>query len=97
MCGIAGSINFSNGKINQRIIDPLIYSIKHRGPDHTGYWLSKKNNVLLINTRLSILDLTKRGNQPFFSKDKRYIIVFNGEIYNYSDLKSNLEEFFFSK
>ncbi len=95
MCGIAGSINFSNGKINQRIVDPLINSIKHRGPDHTGYWLSKKNNVLLINTRLSILDLTKRGNQPFISKDKRYIIVFNGEIYNYRNLKSNLEEFFF--
>ena len=95
MCGIAGTINFSNKKIDRQIITPLINSIKHRGPDHSGYWFSKKNNVLLINTRLSILDLTSSGNQPFVSKDQRYIIVFNGEIYNFKNLKNSLKEFSF--
>mgnify|MGYP001182571916 CR=1 FL=1 len=95
MCGIAGAISFNKQKINRTIIPSLINSIKHRGPDHSGSWLSENKLILMINTRLSILDLSKKGNQPFYSKDKRYIIVFNGEIYNFKDLKKNLKEFIF--
>ena len=95
MCGIAGAISFDKKKIDKKLIPSLINSIKHRGPDHNGSWISENQSILLINTRLSILDLTKKGNQPFYSKDKRYIIVFNGEIYNFKDLKKNLKEFKF--
>ncbi len=95
MCGIAGAISFDKIKIEKKLIPNLIKSIKHRGPDHDDWWLSKNQSVLMINTRLSILDLTKNGNQPFYSKDKRYVAVFNGEIYNFRDLKKNLKEFEF--
>ena len=95
MCGIAGAVSFDNHKIDERLIPSLFNSIKHRGPDHNGSWISKNQSVLLLNTRLSILDLTKKGNQPFYSQNKRYIIVFNGEIYNFKDLKKDLKEFKF--
>ena len=95
MCGIAGAVDLNNNRIDKKIIPSLTKSIKHRGPDFEDYWLAKNQDVLLINTRLSILDLSKNGNQPFISKDKRYIIVFNGEIYNFQKLKSKLKEFRF--
>ena len=95
MCGIAGSINFIDKRIEDKIIPNLVNSIKHRGPDNQNFWVSKKRNALMVNTRLSIIDLTEKGNQPFVSKDKRYIIVFNGEIYNFKTLKKNLREFEF--
>ena len=95
MCGIAGSINFIDKRIEDKIIPKLVNSIKHRGPDNQNFWVSKKRNALMVNTRLSIIDLTKKGNQPFESEDKRYIIVFNGEIYNFTTLKKNLKEFEF--
>ena len=83
MCGIAGYIDF-NQKINNSIkINKIIDSLKHRGPDKSGYWISKNKNIFLVNTRLAIQDLSKNGNQPLLSGDGRYIIVFNGEIYNY--------------
>ena len=66
MCGIAGAISFDKIKIEKKLIPNLIKSIKHRGPDHDDWWLSKNQSVLMINTRLSILDLTKNGNQPFY-------------------------------
>lgn len=95
MCGIAGSFDLNNNKIDKKIIPLLIESIRHRGPNFENYWLNNNKSVLLINTRLSILDLSSNGNQPFISEDKRYIIVFNGEIYNFQKLKSKLKEFKF--
>ncbi len=94
MCGILGYLKF-NDKIDTSGIGKLILSIKHRGPDHQGYWISNDEKKLLINTRLSILDTSKKGNQPFFSKDRRFIIVYNGEIYNFKELKNFLKEFNF--
>ena len=95
MCGIAGYINFKNKIDNSLKIQPIIKSIKHRGPDNTGYWLSKQKNVILVNTRLAIQDLSKKGNQPLVSQDGRYVIVFNGEIYNFKILTEKLAEFKF--
>ena len=91
MCGIAGSINFVDKKVDEGIIPLLTKSIKHRGPDHSGFWLSNNHSALMINTRLSILDLSRNGNQPFFSNDKRFVIVFNGEIYNFRNLKKKIK------
>ena len=95
MCGIAGAIDLNNQKINKKVIPILTNSIKHRGPDNQDHWIAKNQNIFLINSRLSILDLSKNGNQPFISNDKRYVIVFNGEIYNFQELKAELKEFKF--
>ncbi len=83
MCGIAGSINYSNHKVMKK----MLHSIKHRGPDKQGFYLD--NQVMLGTNRLSILDL-KYGNQPMISKNKNVILNFNGEIFNYKELKEKL-------
>ena len=62
-----------------------------RGPDAVGYWCDPEAGLSLGHRRLSILDLESRANQPMHSDDGRYIIVFNGEIYNFRDLRRTLE------
>ena len=87
MCGIFGFIGvdkFDSAKV--------LESIKHRGPDNQNHFQNEK--IYLGHTRLSIQDLSEYGNQPMFSADGRYVIVFNGEIYNYIELKSELEKFY---
>ena len=86
MCGIIGTIGFNNSKLN-------IDNLNHRGPDSNGKWESSKGEypVVLGHTRLSILDLTEAGNQPFVSNDGRYVLVYNGEIYNFIELRIELE------
>jgi asparagine synthase (glutamine-hydrolysing) len=79
MCGIAGY--FSEIKI----IDEMLATIRMRGPDHVGVW--QENRVTLGHARLSILDLSERGHQPMLSPSGRYVIVYNGEIYNYKELQ----------
>ncbi len=64
---------------------------RHRGPDAEGVWLAKENNLGLCHNRLSILDLSEAGNQPMHSSDGRFVVVFNGEIYNYRQLKQELQ------
>lgn len=96
MCGIAGIIKFDNHKIDRKTIKDIKNTLDHRGPDTNGHWLSNDSSKALINTRLSIIDLTKNGKQPFYYANKRYIIVFNGEIYNYLELKKNLREYKFT-
>ena len=84
MCGIAGYI--SNEKLNTI---EMLNVLKHRGPDHQSGYSDSTNNreVFLGHTRLSIIDLSNNGNQPMFNDDKQIILVFNGEIYNFEDLK----------
>jgi len=86
MCGIAGIIG-ENAKSNT--IDNMLTVQHHRGPDYTGRWL--ESGIALGHNRLSIIDLSNSANQPFFDKTKRYVIVFNGEIYNYIELKEKLK------
>ena len=88
MCGIAG-IKVKNNKIKIQIpIKELTEFQNHRGPDDIGYWYSKKKNVALGHNRLSIIDLEKTSSQPMTFKE--YTIVFNGEVYNYKNLKKIL-------
>ena len=83
MCGIAAIIGSSQ---NEKIkITSMIDSIKHRGPDDTGYFFSK--NVEMASARLSIFDLSSNGNMPMEDSSGRYVIVYNGEIYNFKELK----------
>ena len=85
MCGIAGSYNFSNGKVLSDMLD----KIKHRGPDDSKQYL---NNTSMIGiNRLSILDI-QNGKQPMFSNNKKISLVFNGEIFNFIEIKKELEK-----
>ena len=88
MCGISGILG-SNPK-NSLIIQLMLEAQKHRGPDHTGVFYDE-DYIALGHNRLSIIDLSEHANQPFKDVSGRYIIVFNGEIYNYLELKATLK------
>ena len=86
MCGIAGFYSFQ-GNINRERFETMVDIIEYRGPDDRGVFYY--NNLALGHRRLSIIDLSEDGHQPFGYKD-RYVVVYNGEIYNYEDLKKKL-------
>ncbi|MCW3076447.1 MAG: asparagine synthase, glutamine-hydrolyzing [Bacteroidetes bacterium] len=91
MCGITGIISKSLDQGSREVIvKGMNKCLAHRGPDNEGLW--SKDNVTLGHRRLSIIDISSEGNQPFFSGDKRYVIVYNGELYNYRDLKLQLQQ-----
>ena len=87
MCGIVGSFNplLSHSNLIKKISDSLLIS-NHRGPDDRGIYSNKECNFAFGMNRLSIIDI-KNGAQPFFSEDKRYCLIFNGEIVNSENLK----------
>ena len=85
MCGIAGII----GNYNLHQLDAMLQSQYHRGPDFTGKY-TDEGFATLGHNRLAIIDLSPHSNQPFFDTSGRYVITFNGEIYNYIELKSEL-------
>jgi asparagine synthase (glutamine-hydrolysing) len=92
MCGINGILHLqSSKKVEERILIKMRDALEHRGPDDKGLFID--NTIGLGHRRLSILDVSSAGHQPFFSDDERYILVYNGEIYNfkefYPELKSN--------
>ena len=90
MCGITGILGKQINTANyHRAIQKMTDSIAHRGPDSQGFW--NDENCFLGHRRLSIIDLSEAGNQPFISQDGRYILVYNGELYNYKDLKFELQ------
>ncbi|CAN5530766.1 asparagine synthase (glutamine-hydrolyzing) [soil metagenome] len=91
MCGIAGIVN-RNNPVADLAIQLLSHAIQHRGPDGEGVWKSNDDSIALIHRRLSILDLTNGGSQPMFSSDKRFVIVFNGEIYNFIEVRNELKK-----
>lgn len=91
MCGIAGFIRFDNKKPIAESIKTITNTLTHRGPDDSGFWLDEALGVALGQRRLSIIDLSPLGHQPMISASSRYVIVFNGEIYNYLELKAELE------
>ena len=89
MCGIAGYISLTNG-ISPNQLKQATSLMQHRGPDAEGFYFSDDNKVGLAHRRLSILDLSNAANQPMHSADGRYCIVFNGEVYNFKELKNQL-------
>jgi len=94
MCGIAGYIGHDNFRINKddalKNLSKMTNIIAHRGPDDSGGWADKQ--VGLGHRRLSIIDLSNAGHQPMESEDKNLVLVFNGEIYNFIELKKELEK-----
>ncbi|MCR5356789.1 MAG: asparagine synthase (glutamine-hydrolyzing) [Lachnospiraceae bacterium] len=87
MCGIFGVIN---KKIDRELADKCVDRMSHRGPDGRGVWQEK--DVTLGHRRLAILDLTENGTQPMMYDDGRYVLVFNGEIYNFVEIRDELKE-----
>ena len=89
MCGIAGYINKSNKfRPDRNLVKKMTDQLIHRGPDAEGQWTDE--HVALGHRRLSIIDLDAKSNQPMLSHDGKYVITFNGEIYNYIELKKEL-------
>ena len=70
----------------------MAIALNHRGPDNTGFWYDTNKSIYLSHNRLSIIDLTNAGNQPMISHSGRYVISYNGEIYNHYHLKKELEK-----
>lgn len=95
MCGISAAIS-KNSTLRRSEISGINSVVKHRGPDGNGVWTnegeSERNWIGLGHTRLSILDLSSASGQPFLSRDGRYALTFNGEIYNFLELRSKLEK-----
>ncbi|MDP4131645.1 MAG: asparagine synthase (glutamine-hydrolyzing) [Bacteroidota bacterium] len=90
MCGIAGIISSNPQQVNQERLKKMTDMMVHRGPDGEGHWVNKTSAIGLGHRRLSIVDLSARAAQPMHYLD-RYTIVHNGEIYNYIELKKELE------
>lgn len=91
MCAISGLITKEDWRLE--ILKSMCVIQKHRGPDYQGLYDDPNNNISLGHQKLSIIDTSDLGSQPMQSDDKRYVITFNGEIYNYIELKRELERF----
>lgn len=97
MCGIAGIFiagNNNQGSLNtELIVNRMLDSLAHRGPDDRGVWVGEQSRLVLGHRRLSIIDLSPLGKQPMSSASGRYQIVFNGEIYNFKKIREELEKY----
>ena len=95
MCGIAGVLNL-DGNLDAeqmyRLAERMAARLAHRGPDDQGIWLSPDNNCALVHRRLSIIDPSAAGRQPMASDDGRYHLAFNGELYNFRELRDEFEQ-----
>jgi asparagine synthase (glutamine-hydrolysing) len=93
MCGLAGFCEFT-GLTNdaEAICEAMIGTLEHRGPDDKGIWLNREHGIALGHRRLSVQDLSQFGHQPMTSPSGRYVLIYNGEIYNFRDLQAELEK-----
>jgi len=89
MCGINGIFKFNQDKVDENQLLKMRDSLEHRGPDDAGFFI--QDNIGLGHRRLSIIDTSAAGHQPFLSENKRYILVFNGEIYNYKSFYNEIK------
>src|SRR3569833_1930248 len=89
MCGIAGTL--SNRLVDVALVQRMIAPIAHRGPDDQGVWLDREAGIGLGHRRLSIVDLSPLGHQPMESADGRWVLSYNGEIYNHAELRAELD------
>ena len=96
MCGITGFINHKSISKDsmESIIHDMTNTLKHRGPDASGIWVNEINKIALGHARLSIIDLTNHAVQPMHTLCGRYTLVFNGEVYNYLDIRKELDDSF---
>lgn len=90
MCGLAGIL--ATGDSGPRLLKEMATSLTHRGPDDEGSWWDQTSRVGLAHRRLAVVDLSPAGHQPMLSSDGRFVLAFNGEIYNHRAPRSALEE-----
>lgn len=92
MCGIAGLVSTRlDDRALQRGVEVMADAIRHRGPDDAGVWSDPSSGIALGHRRLAVLDLSPAGHQPMYSPSGRFVIVFNGEIYNHGDLRREMD------
>ena len=89
MCGIAGIVNYTGASVAPPALKAMTDAIVHRGPDGEGHWI--EGEVGFGHRRLAIIDLSLLAHQPMMSHDKRYVLSYNGEIYNFRELRTELE------
>ena len=89
MCGIVGVINLNGMSVSPVLLQKMTDSIAHRGPDGEGHWIEE--SIGFGHRRLSIIDLSPAGHQPMVSANHRYVLTYNGEVYNFRELRSELE------
>jgi asparagine synthase (glutamine-hydrolysing) len=94
VCGFTGFLGYDglNAEVAQRTVTRMADTIMHRGPDDAGVWCDDAAGVALAHRRLSILDLSPAGHQPMVSASGRYVIAFNGEIYNHSEIRQKVDD-----
>ena len=88
MCGIVGFVSKSK---EENILNKMVQIQKHRGPDDSGIYIDKERGVHLGHNRLSIQDTSSHAHQPFISSCNNYTLIFNGEVYNFQDIKKELK------
>ena len=94
MCGITGFLDPSSSRVADgffNIAKKMIATLVHRGPDDSGMWVDQQIGIALGHQRLSIIDLSAQGRQPMISESGRYVIAYNGEVYNFCDLRRELQ------
>ncbi len=89
MCGITGVFHLDGERVKVSVLAEMAKAISHRGPDDEGFYCDE--NIGLAHQRLSILDTSRKGAQPMVSKDQRWVVVFNGCIYNHKELREELK------
>lgn len=95
MCGISGFLDHSPTGIPYNLSDVATHmaeTMYFRGPDHGGVWTDQRNSLAMSHRRLAVIDLSPSGHQPMLSADKRFVMVYNGEIYNFLELKKTLRD-----
>src|SRR5213082_601756 len=90
MCGIAGMVDWRTAT-SADALRSMIETVRQRGPDAGAVWVDAEGGVVLGQRRLAIIDLSPGGAQPMHSADGRYVITFNGEIYNYRNIRRELQ------
>lgn len=90
MCGIAGILDRRSEDL-RLVINRMVKTLHHRGPDASGTWVDERNGLALGHARLSIIDLSSEGSQPMVSASGRYVLTYNGEVYNFRELRRDLD------
>lgn len=95
MCGIVGLLGKAQSMEDTRgIVERMALALRHRGPDSNGVWIDAEKGIAFGHRRLAILDLSEHGAQPMVSASGRYVLTFNGEIYNFPEIRSDVEKVF---
>ena len=92
MCGVVGILKLNKTRVSGKALERFTHSLSHRGPDGVGFYMDESGSLGLGHRRLSILDISDKGNQPLSYSNGRYWITYNGEIFNFIEIRRDLEK-----